>query len=112
MTGTQLTLSRRVERPLAQSLRALDAWAATSGAAGRAIPGRFHRRLAVRRIGRPLPVELRVSAWAEDSDTLLELVPLRSLRPSARYFARARGVMEAAAASILAATSVEGCGPG
>ncbi len=108
MTGPQLAFSRRIDRPLAMSLEAMGSWrpgrAPLSGRCALVeVPGRamcYRLGLRTRRIGRPVPMELSVTAWSPGA-THLELAPLRAVRPGRRYFARARALLDDATSALV-----------
>ena len=54
---------------------------------------RYRMVLRLRGLGRSVPMELRITPWSLDADTHIELLPLRAVRPSTRYFRRGRAVL-------------------
>jgi len=102
MNGGTTTFSRRLDRPLAECLGALEAW--SRGAAARravptgpdvgAPPARYRVAVSTGPLRRRTPVEVRVGPWAGTGSTHLELVPARANRPTTRFFAGARCLLD------------------
>jgi len=123
MSNLIVTFSRQFDRPIETSLAALERWVpgATRRFAVRppstdtAQNGGARYQMAVRvgRLRRRIPLELRVAPWSETEGTQIELLPVRRVRPTARYFARCRALLNDLSAEIagsgLAATRPE-CG--
>jgi hypothetical protein len=115
MTGSQITFSRRLELPLGDSLDAISRWqpeaAALEEGSTTLEPAegapRYRLSLRLRRFGRSVPMELTLSPWAGPATTHLELVPLRTVRPTRRYFRRGRSLLDDAVSTMCRATSRE-----
>ena len=125
MSNLIVTFSRQFDRPIETSLAALERWgpgatqrfavrppstdAAQNGGA------RYQMAVRVGRLRRRIPLELRVAPWSETEGTQIELLPVRRVRPTPRYFARCRALLNDLSAEIagsgLAATRPE-CGLG
>ncbi|HXW38835.1 MAG TPA: hypothetical protein VEJ44_04000 [Acidimicrobiales bacterium] len=111
MNGPQLTFSRRVDQPFGESLGAIASWhpqladfeEGCASIDADASASRLTRTVRMRRIVRSVPMELVVSQWSSTEATLLELLPLRAVRPSRRYFAKGRALLDDAAETIASA---------
>jgi len=94
-----LFFSRTLPEPAARSVERIGRWrpgltgVALRAPAGPGRAGRVTMAVRVRRLGRPVPMELRVSPWSGPADTHVELVPLRRVRPSRSYFTTGRRVL-------------------
>jgi hypothetical protein len=104
MTMLLITFSRRTDQPFERSLDALAQWrpddartvalgCATIDLASDTETSRYRLALRLRRFGRSVPMELRVTPWSSNSGTHIELLPLRAVRPNGRYFRRGRAVL-------------------
>ncbi len=111
MKGWQLTFSRRIDQSFEASLDAIVRWhpdpskfdegfARIDAPAG---AQRYRLSVRMRRIGRPVPMELIVSPWSSTAATHVELLPLRAVRPNRDYFVRGRALLEDAAVAIASA---------
>jgi hypothetical protein len=104
MTSLLVTFSRRVDQPFEHSLDAVQRWrpeaahgvsmgCATIDARSDDAPDLLRLELHFQAPGRrSLPMELRLTPWS-DTDTHVELLPLRAVRGSRRYFRRSRLVL-------------------
>jgi hypothetical protein len=112
MTPLLVTFARRVDEPFDHSLGALQRWhptttrhldvrCATIDAPDDGEPNRYRLMLRLKGRGRPLPMELRVTPWSPTAGTHIELLPLRRVRPSHRYFRTGRSVLEDVVATIV-----------
>jgi hypothetical protein len=112
MTALPVTFSRRMDEPFEHSLEALQRWWPRDRRAidvGCAFidapdggPDRYRVTLRFRRRPCALPMELRVTPWSEAAGTHVELLPLRAVRPSRRYFRRSRAVLNDVVVTIVA----------
>lgn len=104
MTMLSITFSRRTDQPFERSLDALAQWrpddtrkvalgCATIELASDTETSRYRLTLRLRRFGRSVPMELRVTPWSTNAGTHIELLPLRAVRPNGRYFRRGREVL-------------------
>lgn len=104
MTMLSITFSRRMDQPFERSLGALAQWrpddtrrvalgCATIDLASETQTTRYRLALRLRRFGRSMPMELRVTPWSSNSGTHIELLPLRAVRPNGRYFRNGRAVL-------------------
>jgi hypothetical protein len=118
MTSLLVTFSRRVDQPFEHSLDAVQRWrppasrgvdmgCATIDEGPDDAPNRFRLELRFQGPGRSLPMELRVTPWS-DTDTHVELLPLRAVRGSRRYFRRSRLVLN----DIVGAIALGSSNPG
>jgi hypothetical protein len=93
-----------MDQPFERSLDALAQWqpddarsvalgCATIDLASDTETSRYRLALRLRRLGRSVPMELRVTPWSSNSGTHIELLPLRSVRPNGWYFRRGRAVL-------------------
>jgi hypothetical protein len=112
MTTIPITFSRSTDRPFEHSLDALARWrprdvrgvdlgCATIDVPHGGGPDRYRLRLRLRGRARALPMELRLTPWSETWGTHLELLPLRSVRPSNRYLRKGRAVLDDVIATIV-----------
>jgi hypothetical protein len=115
MTSLLVTFSRRVEQPFEHSLDAVQRWrpiaargvsmrCATIDARSDNVPDLFRLELRFQRSWRSLPMELRLTPWS-DTDTHVELLPLRAVRGSRRYFRRSRMVLNDVVGAIAPSSS-------
>ena len=111
MTPLPLSFSRFVAEPFERSVGALSGWRPDStrrvGLGCAAIdapkggePDRYRVTLRLLGRARSVPMELRVTPWSSTSGTHIELLPLRAVRPSHRYFRRGRSVLDDVVAAI------------
>jgi hypothetical protein len=108
MKGWQLTFSRRIDQSFESSLEAIARWHPDpsmfeEGCARIDSPAgaqRYRLLVRMRRVGRPVPMELVVSPWSWTAATHVELLPLRAVRPNREYFVRARALLDDVAATI------------
>jgi hypothetical protein len=116
MTQLLVTFSRFVDEPFERSVGALRGWRpeglrrvdldrADLDAPADGAPDRY--RVTLRLVGRArsVPMELRVTPWSSTSGTHIELLPLRSVRPSHRYFRRGRSVLSDVVSAIDGASA-------
>jgi hypothetical protein len=112
MTPLLVTFSRRLDEPFDHSLGALRRWhptttrhldvrCATIDASPGGEPNRYRLVLRLKGHGRPMPMELRVTPWSPTAGTHIELLPLRRVRPSHRYFRTGRSVLDDVMATII-----------
>jgi hypothetical protein len=112
MSALPVAFSCQLDRPFALSVDRLQSWrpsrvgGAEVGLATIDVrqPGASGYRVAVRlrHHWRSLAMELRVTPWSDGSDTHLELVPLRRVRASRRYFRSGRTLIADAVSTIRA----------
>jgi hypothetical protein len=119
MTSLLVTFSRRVDQPFEHSLEAVARWrpqvergvsmgCATIDARSDDAPDLFRLELHFQTRGRrSLPMELRLTPWS-DTDTHVELLPLRAVRGSRRYFRQSRLVLNDVVGAIAPRLSIPG----
>jgi hypothetical protein len=122
MSELLVTFSRRFDRPVEATLAALERWGPQStqrfaggpSTADASHSGAARYQMAVRigRLRRSIPIELRIAPWSATEGTEIELLPSRRVRPTPRYFARCRALLNDLSAEIarsgLAGTAAEG----
>jgi hypothetical protein len=112
MSTLPVAFSYQLDRPFDLSVNSLRGWR-PSGVRGVELArssledldtqvSRYRLVLRLRHHGRSLALELRVTPWSDQSNTYVELMPLRHLRPNRRYFRAGRVLIAQAVGTIQA----------
>jgi hypothetical protein len=112
MSTLPVAFSYQLDRPFELSVDSLRGWR-PSGVRGVELTrsslddldtdvSRYRLILRLRHHWRSLALELSVTPWSDRSDTYVELVPLRHLRPNRRYFRAGRVLITQAVGMIQA----------
>jgi hypothetical protein len=121
MSALLLAFSYQLDRPFDLSVDGLQSWqpSCVRGVELRHATidepdigvTRYRVTIRLRHRGRPLAMELRITPWSGASDTHLELLPLRRIRPNRRYFRSGRTLITEAVDTIRAHASADAVPP-